>query len=82
MNNLEYYGNYLKRYIEARNDMRYVRTYVRTDVRTYTVRTDKLTIEHTSVGLAHTRPNRIRNSAMKFEMVLYEGLDPDASVLY
>ena len=74
MNNLEYYGNYLKRYIEARNDMRYVRT--------YTVRTDKLTIEHTSVGLAHTRPNRIRNSAMKFEMVLYEGLDPDASVLY
>ena len=30
VNNLEYYGNYLKRYIETRNDMRYVRTYVRT----------------------------------------------------
>ena len=32
--------------------MRYVCTYVRT----YTVRTDKLAIEHTSVGLAHARP--------------------------
>ena len=30
VNNLEYYGNYLKRYIETRNDMRYVRTYGRT----------------------------------------------------
>ena len=30
VNNLEYYGNYLKRYIETRNDMRYVRMYVRT----------------------------------------------------
>ena len=56
VNNLEYYGNFLKRYIEARNDMRYVRTYVRTDGRTYTVRTDKLAIEHTSVGLAHACP--------------------------
>ena len=35
VNNLEYYGNYLKRYIGTRNNMRYVRTYGRTDVRTY-----------------------------------------------
>ena len=48
VNNLEYYGNYLKCYIETGNDMRYVRT--------YTVRTNKFSIEHTSVGLAHARP--------------------------
>ena len=56
MNNLEYYRNYLKRYIDTRNDMRYVRSHIHTYVRTHTARTDKFSIEHTSVGLAHARP--------------------------
>ena len=43
VNNLEYYGNYLKRYIETRNNMRYVRTYGRTYVRTYVHRTHRQT---------------------------------------
>ena len=39
--------------------------YVRTHVRTHTVHTDKFSIEHTSVGLAHARPiNRFTTHAV------------------